>query len=225
MSTELPYGRDFYLARHAETDDNKNKVVSTAQAMLTENGKAQAIKAQNILAQIPSVNRIVTSQMPRAIETGGILNALRNLPSSKYNEINERDYGEAKGMPDEKRREIKVKCDEIAGEESKDAQRVRTIGAIVENLKMHDGIPLFVTHGGNIKRVMEHVLGENVANSEYVTNCTIYEFIAPKGKGEGWKVNVLGLDSNKDIIRRPFGESKIGRFASPRNERSIGMEL
>lgn len=231
MSTELPYGRNFWMARHTETYDNRDGVVSggASKTIITEEGKGKAISSQNILNQIdPPINRIVTSEMQRTKDTAKFLtdnDSLRHLPHSTHSGINERHYGEAEGMSDAKRANIKKSGKKIEGEEPKDAQAARTIGAIAENLREHDGVPLFVTHGGNIRRVLEHTLGENVAKREYVTNCTFYEFIAPKEKGEGWKVNVLEMDDNNKVKRHSFGEtqSKVSRLV--RDERQIGINL
>jgi uncharacterized phosphatase len=233
VSTELPYGRDFRMVRHAETEDNKNGVVSgkISKTTLTEEGKRQAVKAQEIIIKLdPPVSQIITSEMQRTIDTAKLLSdndSLRHLLHSTHSGINERHYGKAEGMSDIERDKIKKSGGKIEGEEPKDIQRNRTIMAIAESLKRYDGAPLFVTHGGNIRRVLEATLGENVARREHATNCTIYEFISPKGKGERWKVNVLELDSNKDIYRRPFGEGKsqAGRLTTRRNEVHIGNTL
>ncbi len=233
MSVELPHGRNFYMIRHAETEDNHNKVVSgkASETVLTDEGRRQAAEAQQVLAQVrPAISRIVTSEMHRAIDTAKLISdsdALRHVPHHKNSGINERNYGEAEGMSDKERDKIKKRGEKIEGEEPKDVLSARTIGAIVKELGNHSGTPLFVTHGGNIRRVLEHTLGENVAKREYVTNCTLYEFVAPKEKGEGWKVNVLELDDNKEIKRHNFGErtSKVSRLVSGRNEREIGNIL
>ncbi len=233
MSVELPHGRNFYMIRHAETEDNQNKVVSgkASETVLTDEGRRQAMEARQLLEKVePPIDRIITSEMHRAIDTARLISdsdALRHVPHSKDSGINERNYGAAEGMSDKERDNIKKAGKKIEGEEPKDILSARTIGAIAEKLHGHNGVPLFVTHGGNIRRVLEHTLGENVAKREYVTNCTLYEFVAPQEKGEGWKVNVLELDDNKEIKRHNFGErtSKVSRLFSGRNEREIGNIL
>jgi broad specificity phosphatase PhoE len=221
------------MIRHAETEDNKNKVVSgsASTTILTEEGRRQAIDMQLLLTQMePPINRVVTSEMHRTKDTAKLLcdcDSMRHLPHSQDKGINERNYGVAEGMSDKDREKLKAaNGGTIAGQESKDALRARTVYAIVKNLQK-DGVPLFVTHGGNIKRVLEHTLGKNTAERELVTNCTLYEFVAPQEKGEGWKVNVLELDDNKEIKRHNFGErtSKVSRLVSGRNEREIGNIL
>lgn len=233
MSAELPLARNFYMIRHAETDDNKNKVVSgkVSKTVLTDKGGLQAIAVRELLEQVrPRISHIVTSEMHRTIDTAKIISdcdALCHIPRSKDSGINERNYGAAEGMSDKQRDAIKKAGKKIEGEEPKDVLRARTIGAIAKNLHNNKGTHLFVTHGGNIRRVLEHTLGEDVAKREYVTNCTLYEFVAPQEKGEGWKVNVLELDDNKEIKRHNFGErtSQVSRLVSHRNEREIGNIL
>ncbi len=232
MSKQLPHGRRFYMIRHAETEDNKNKVVSgkASETVLTDEGRRQATEARQLLAKIePPIDRIITSEMHRVLDTARLISdsdALRHVPHRKDSGINERNYGEAEGKSDKERDKIKKTDKKIEGEEPKDVLSARTIGAIAKELHNHNSVPLFVTHGGNIRRVLEHTLGENVAKREYVTNCTLYEFIAPKEKGEDWKVNVLELDDNKEIKRHNFGEkaSKVNRLVGIRSERQVGID-
>jgi len=232
VSKELPYGRNFYMIRHAETEDNQNKVVSgkASETVLTDEGRRQAIEVRQLLTKIElPIDRIITSEMHRVVDTAKLISdsdALRHVPHIKDSGINERNYGAAEGMSDKERDKIKKSGKKIEGEEPKDILSTRTIKAIAKELRNYSGIPLFVTHGGNIRRVLENTLGDNVAKREYITNCTLYEFIAPKEKGEDWKVNVLELDDNKEIKRHNFGEktSKVGRLVSVRNERQIGID-
>lgn len=214
MSNKLPPGRNFYVMRHAETEDNVNKVVSGSASvtMLTEEGRRQAIGMQQILVQLaPPVDRVVTSEMRRAIDTAELAcdyGALRHLPHSRDRGLNERAYGVAEGMPDENREKIKIAGGVISGQESKEDLCIRTVGAIIRNLG-DGGIPLFITHGGNIRRVLEEVLGKDRVekNGEYITNCTLCEFLAPENLGGDWKVNILELSEHKEIKRRRFGKT------------------
>lgn len=235
MSAELPLARNFYMIRHAETEDNKNKVVSgsASETVLTDEGRRQAMETRQLLEKVePPIDSIITSEKSRTVDTAKLISdsdALRHVPHSIDGGISERNYGAAEKMPDEERAKIKKSGKKIEGEESKESLRVRTVGAIAKSLCNHDGIPLFVSHGGNIKRVLEHILGENTAERERLTNCTLYEFVAPKEKGDGWKVNVLELDNNKEITRRHFGEKtsivhRLGSRSSSK-ESEIGNTL
>ena len=107
------------------------------------------------------------------------------------------------------RKELKKKAGVIEGEEPKEQLQFRTVHAVLNNLRQKAGIPLFITHGGNIRRLLEYALGKKHVEeiAEYVTNCTLYEFIAPHKDGERWQVNVLTLGGNKEINRRHFGEN------------------
>lgn len=204
----LPLGRNFYMMRHAQSEDNANKVVSGSgrATNLTEEGRRQAVEVRELLVQIP-INRVVTSEMQRSIDTAKL--ACDHLPCSQDSGLNERAYGAAEGMSDRQRQKLLTVSGGIAGEESKDDLRIRTIEVIAKDLGGRDGIPLFITHGGNIRRVLAEIFGGEDAikkKGDFAANCGLYEFIAAKIDGEKWEVNILTLGDNKEINRRAFGE-------------------
>jgi probable phosphoglycerate mutase len=215
---ELPLGKDFYMLRHAQTEDNVNKLVSGSGSStnLTETGKKQALEMQQLICKLdpksdPAIDRIITSEMQRTKDTASIIcgcKTLEKLPISVDSGLNERSYGKAEGMSDKERSELKKSGAVIEGEESKEDVAKRTLQAIIRNLESGSGVPLFISHGGNIRRVVEAVLGVDFVEktSEYITNCTLYEFIAAKIKGQMGKVNIISLGENKKIHRRAFGE-------------------
>ena len=222
MSIELPLGKDFYMLRHAQTEDNVNKLVSgsTSSTNLTEVGKKQALEMQELLCKLdprtdPEIGRIITSEMQRTKDTASIICAcktLEKLPVSIDSGLNERAYGTAEGMGDKERNELKKSGAIIEGEESKEDVAKRSLQAVIRNLEGKSNVPLFISHGGNIRRVVEAVLGVDFVEktSEYITNCTLYEFIAARISGQAGRVNVISLGENKKIHRRAFGDQLLG---------------
>ncbi len=218
----MPLGKDFYMLRHAQTEDNVNKLVSGSgsSTKLTETGKKQALAVREILCRLdpdkdPVINRIVTSEMQRAKDTAAIIcgcKTLECLPVGVDSGLNERAYGTAEGMSDKDRNELKKNGVAIEGEESKQDVAMRTLQAVIRNLGGASGVPLFISHGGNIRRVVENVLGEIFVDKtqEYITNCTLYEFISARIKGQPGNVNVITLGENKKIHRRVFGDKLLG---------------
>lgn len=213
MREEFPVGRNFYMVRHGQTVDNVKNIVSgyASDTKLTELGKQQAIALQDVVSKLdPPVTKVITSEMSRTIKTAELIckaSALRKLPITQDIGINERIYGEAEGMLEKDRMALKKKNGSIPGEELKEVLRVRTIRAVAETLKDKKAVPLFVTHGGNIRRIIENTLGIDIS-FQSIPNCSLFEFIAPKEKGDKWKVNVVGLGDNKQLTRQPFAEIK-----------------
>lgn len=184
------------MMRHAESEDNKNKLVSGngRVPLLTEEGKKQAQERRGVLASIrPAIAYFVTSEMQRTQDTAKIIcdcDVLRQIPQFVESGINERMYGQAEGMTDAERDKIKKAGGMIEGEENKEHQRVRTIRTIIHSLNHRDGIPLFITHGGNIRRVLEEAEAEEYME-EKIANCGLYEFNTPRGESGTWRVEKL----------------------------------
>ncbi len=196
MSLTFPHGRNFYMLRHAETEDNKNKVVSGkgSDTMLTTEGRRQAQLMQPVLAGImPAISYVVTSEMRRTIETAKLIcdcSSLRDLPHFVESGINERAYGAAEGMADVERSRILNSGGVIEGEESKESLRMRTVLAIANHLEIRDGVPLFITHGGNIRRMLELASAKGT-DKEKIANCGLYEFITPGSENGRWQLKKM----------------------------------
>lgn len=92
----------------------------------------------------------------------------------------------------------------INGEEDKKSQALRVTAAIKYNLG-EEGVPLFITHGGNIMRMMEVALGVKTQadteafkkNISRPANCSLYEFVTPSKKEGKWQVNEITLENQK----------------------------
>lgn len=68
---DAPNGK-LYVIRHGETSDNAKGVFRTAKATLTDKGKQQAEKLGEMLKG-KDIEKIYTSDLPRAIETSEII--------------------------------------------------------------------------------------------------------------------------------------------------------
>ena len=208
---KLPHGRTFYVMRHAETEDNVSKIVSGSQSLtnLTNNGREQALAMYFVVAKIkPLVDCVIISEMQRTKDTAKL--CCPDQPHIVDSRINERLYGMAEGMSNADREALKAVGIEISGQESKENLLARTVTSVAENLSKYQN-PLFITHGGNIRRLLEATIGkEKIAeNDEYVTNCMLCEFIAPQKNDGGWVVNILTIGDNNEINRRVFGEKNV----------------
>lgn len=207
MSDSLPL-KKFYVLRHAETVDNKSDVVSGAvsQTGLTKEGVAQAESTRELLVKLENpITRVVTSEMQRTKDTADIT-CDNKLPRSVNIGFNERVAGDAEGRSKQEVDAIKATNNgEVPNQEKKDCFRNRVVSAVGNELKK-DGIPLFITHGGGGLRILENVLQVDEAKQfGRFPNCVLHEFVPPTREGEKWKVNVLTLNENKEIKRRPFG--------------------
>lgn len=80
-----------YFLRHGRTNYNDLGLCNgdpSKEVYLTETGKAQARKASERLKSVP-LERIYTSQLPRARQTAEIINRYHNIPIESYAAIND----------------------------------------------------------------------------------------------------------------------------------------
>ena len=208
LPSGIPYSSHFYMVRHGQTEDNLNKVVSGAarETNLTEEGIRQAQALAPIIAKLdPAITCVITSEKKRTQDTADLAcntNVLRNLPRIIDARINERNYGAAEGMTDDARATLKATKTIIEGEESKKAVLARTLQAVAEYTK-NGKSPLFITHGGNMLRMLEETgaVAKHSKPASGVPNATVLEFIAPKNRVDKWQVNVIGINDNQKLTR------------------------
>jgi broad specificity phosphatase PhoE len=91
--------RRLYLMRHAEVAhfDADGRPQRPAETSLTPEGEAQARAAQDALSEV-SLDRVVTSGLPRTIETARIVSELEPEP---WPELEELRSGSLEAIPDE----------------------------------------------------------------------------------------------------------------------------
>ncbi len=152
------------LMRHGEDDPARLGGWSTAG--LTERGREQAREAAERLAsEYPGIRRIVSSDLPRALETARIVGERLGLPVTPDPAFRETNNGVMAGMPKEEAREkypgvwfAALGFDEsYPGGESPRAfaERIRKAWtAFRERTAQLDGDTLLVTHAGVISVIL-----------------------------------------------------------------------
>jgi len=144
------------LVRHGETDWNKQGLVQgTTDIPLNETGRAQAAEAAERLALVPW-DRVVTSTLSRANETGAIIARRLGLPEpTTHPDLVERRYGVAEGMLF---REYDVAFPgdtPVDGRESREEVAERMLAAVRGIAAAHPGDSIVVvSHGGAIRAVL-----------------------------------------------------------------------
>ena len=89
-----PSRRRIYLMRHGEVDyfDPSGRPLEPATADLNVEGRRQVEAASRLLAEVP-LDRVVTSGLPRSIETARVVIAPRSLPLEVRRELAEIETG------------------------------------------------------------------------------------------------------------------------------------
>lgn len=152
------------LVRHGETDWNRQGLVQgTTDIPLNDTGRAQAAEAADRLALVPW-DRVVTSTLSRASETGAIIARRLGLPEpTTHPDLVERRYGVAEGMLF---REYDVAFPgdtPVDGRESREEVAARMVPAVLEIAAAHPGESIIiVSHGGAIRSVLGALQPETV---------------------------------------------------------------
>ncbi len=148
------------LARHGQTDWNRDGIwQGQADPPLNATGRAQARRLADRLGPIP-VDAIYSSDLRRAVETAEIVAAVKGLAVVTDQRLREMDVGSWTGLTGE----------EIARRfpggmyhdgESPQAFQARAVAAAEDISAAHDGATvLVVCHGGIVRALQRHALGE-----------------------------------------------------------------
>lgn len=86
------------LARHGETEANAARIVQLPDARLSAHGRQQAERLAIRLAGC-NIAHILSSDMPRALETAAPIAARTGLPVTADPLLRERDFGDLRGTP------------------------------------------------------------------------------------------------------------------------------
>ena len=144
------------LVRHGETDWNLQGLVQgTTDIPLNDTGRAQAAAAAERLARRPW-DRVVTSTLSRAYETGAIIASRLGLPApTTHPGLVERRYGVAEGMLF-REYDVAFPADTpVDGRESRDEVAKRMLPTVLEIATQHPGESIVVvSHGGAIRSVL-----------------------------------------------------------------------
>lgn len=155
----------FYFLRHGESVNNRDNLVNGwTDCPLTDKGRKQARKAALLLQNEP-INRIVTSDLIRAVETAEIIAKVLNLPVERYSGLRERNWGIYENGPRSERPELNETPEEG---ESSYQYFFRVVETLADVTIANDN--LFVGHAGTA-RVMGELLSVE-QNERRIQNCS-----------------------------------------------------
>ena len=158
--------RELFVVRHGESEDNAGRIVSgRGPCRLTEKGRNEAAAVAALMKALGwKPDRVVTSPLPRCVETAEHIGAGAAIPNEAFTEI---DCGRATGrlfaeLEEEHPGFFLRPASEWRGfsefsGESDDAL-IERVGAGLDALPDDEAI-LLVTHGAVFKGVLAHLLG------------------------------------------------------------------
>ena len=151
----MPRDRDItsemILLRHGETHDTLGQIVSGQRdTPLTDNGRQQAAQVAGKLARL-GIDRIVCSDLRRAVDTATIIAGSLNLPLPSIDaRLRERDWGAMQGTP---RRPHSIESDrELPEGAEATAAFSERVCAALRSLRART---LVVTHAGPIRQALQ----------------------------------------------------------------------
>ncbi|HUZ16194.1 MAG TPA: histidine phosphatase family protein [Gaiellaceae bacterium] len=162
------------LVRHGETDWNaERRWQGHADVPLNARGRAQAQTLAEQLAAGEPVSVVYTSDLARARDTAEIVARRLGVEVVPDRDLREIDVGSRQG-----RTWSEIDDAPAWDGEPKEAHARRIVTALLRIATAHDRERvLVVTHGGSVRRVLEHVGAE----SEAVANCSIWKCIVADG--------------------------------------------
>lgn len=168
----LPPVTTILLARHGETDWNREgRFQGWADPPLNETGRAQARALAGQLAGVP-FHSVYSSDLRRAHETAVIVAAPHGVPVVVDHGLREIDVGSWSGLTRSEIEERFPGADHHDGE-SREQHAARVLAAVERIARDHTGERiLIVSHGGSLRALRRHALGEPVHPIE---NCGVYE--------------------------------------------------
>lgn len=160
----------FHVMRHGQTTDNEAGLISGGgrDPDLTELGRTQAMAAARIFSCLaPAPSRIIVTALRRTHQTAQLVTQQKDFHIDAR--LNERYLGELDGqITEEEQKRLRV----LPGEESTTQQSLRVIDSLNHHLA-ECVAPLFVVHGGTIRRILE---AANLKDRIEAHNGIIYTF-------------------------------------------------
>jgi 2,3-bisphosphoglycerate-dependent phosphoglycerate mutase len=160
------------LARHGETDWNREgRFQGWADPPLNEAGREQAQALAGQLAEVP-LEAVYSSDLRRAHETALIVAEPHGVPVVVDRGLREIDVGSWSGLT---RMEIETRFPgaEHHDGETREEHLARVLEAVERIACAHPGGRiLVVSHGGSLRTLRRHALGDPVHPIE---NCGVYE--------------------------------------------------
>ena len=154
------------LVRHGETDWNADgRWQGHADVPLNERGRAQAQALAEQLAAEEPLDVVYSSDLARARETAEIVARRLGVELVLERDLREIDVGSREGR-------TWSEIDDVPewDGEPHEAHGVRVVSALLRIARAHDGRVLVVTHGGSVRRVLEHAEAE----SDSIGNCSVW---------------------------------------------------
>jgi probable phosphoglycerate mutase len=146
------------LVRHGETALNAARVMQPADTPLSERGQAQARALARRLARRGGIGALLSSDLPRALQTAEAVSDALALPLQTSALLQERNFGELRGRPyDALGFDPLVMTAAPPGGESAHAFAQRLQRAFAEMLARHAGQAgdlVVVTHGLAIRTLL-----------------------------------------------------------------------
>jgi len=168
-----------YLVRHGETDWNKaRKIQGSTDIPLNDLGRRQAAAAAELLSR-RHFDRVVSSPLGRAVETGSIIASRLGVAAPSISAgVVERNYGEAEGLTFDQIEARFPDGVDVPGRESREALRTRVEAALLEIAAAHEGESVVVaTHGAVIRTIVTHIAPEHEASIGVpIRNGSIHSF-------------------------------------------------
>ena len=162
---------DFTLIRHGETLENLAGILQgQGIGRLSENGLRQARCAAMRLAD-EHFDRIYSSDLPRAMETAGVIGRQLGMDPIPFPALREWNLGDLQGRPCEENfrkypeimNSFQYEPEQdipVPGGESRAEFYARVSDALEELLHRHPGCRLLlITHGGAMRAIFRHVTG------------------------------------------------------------------
>jgi 2,3-bisphosphoglycerate-dependent phosphoglycerate mutase len=152
----------FLLIRHGQTDANRDGIVQGHQpTRLNATGRRQAARlAGRLVDFVPGIDLLISSDLPRAVETAAAIVQRIKCPVLYDPAWRERPYGTFEGTSNEQRTLLRQRLG-LGPSESPGAQAVETYQAGIGNALLdlsvrHPGARCIavVTHGGACRAVM-----------------------------------------------------------------------
>jgi uncharacterized phosphatase len=153
----------FTVIRHGQTEWNLNlRIQGTTDIPLNETGREQAKEAA-IRLQGGDWDRVVTSHLGRAFETGAIIAEHLRLPEpTTFVGLGERSYGEAEGMNGDELVATFGGMASVPSLERRSAVAERAVGVLAELARdSPEESVLVVAHGGVIGSLVRYVTERN----------------------------------------------------------------
>lgn len=161
------------LARHGETDWNRDGIwQGHGDPPLNELGRRQSAALAERLAGL-QIEALYSSDLRRALETAEIVAGAKGLVAVPDPQLREMDVGSWTGLT---RAQVEARFPGMAYHdgESREAFDSRVVTAVYRLATSHDGgCIVAVTHGGVVRALQRHVLGEALP---VLGNCEVDSF-------------------------------------------------